>query len=375
MDKLCDSDADSADTDPEMPPYGQALISERGITTPCKDALCDSDSEADTPTDSDAESDISTGAQIGALLDLLPRSSLAMLLMHLNTLMTMCGGILRCGTVCSGTDLVVVWICSFFRIISERFSRTFQYEHTFSCEHEDWKTRWILQNFRPSMMFKCIHEVATGTAQNVRTGVMEQVPKVHALWAGFSCKSVSGMNIHKHLFKRCVRDGGGTTGATCRSCLRYIAWCRPYLVFLENVVKFAIAGGWKSVTGVLDRTVHKLSQNLLDLLEMLEALGYTCIPMILSPLDFGVPNRRPRFWLAAMWNPIFVYHSVPRVMQSCMDAFSKLPAQALAKYLLSLESDDYLYWSQDWLSFYFLTSNPLADLFFVPFHRELHSNI
>ena len=31
MDKLCDSDADSADTDPEMPPYGQALISERGL--------------------------------------------------------------------------------------------------------------------------------------------------------------------------------------------------------------------------------------------------------------------------------------------------------------------------------------------------------
>ena len=129
------------------------------------------------------------------------------------------------------------------------------------------------------------------------------------------------------------------------------------------------------MTAVLDPTVHTFTQNLRDLLEMLEALGYTCIPMILSPLDFGVPNRRPRFWLAAMWNPIFVYHSVPRVMQSCMDAFSKLPAQALAKYLLSLESDDYLYWSQDWLSFYFLTSNPLADLFFVPFHRELHSNI
>ena len=258
MDKLCESDDD---TDSEREKTVCNSVPKREITTPCTDTLCGTDSEdefSDALSDPDAEPEISTRAQIGALLDLLPRSSLAMLLMHLNTLMTMCGGILRCGTVCSGTDLVVVWICSFFRIISERFSRTFQYEHTFSCEHEDWKTRWILENFRPSMMFKCIHEVATGTAQNVRTGVMEQVPKVHALWAGFSCKSVSGMNIHKHLFKRCVRDGGGTTGATCRSCLRYIAWCRPYLVFLENVVKFAIGGGWKSVTGVLDRTVHKL---------------------------------------------------------------------------------------------------------------------
>ena len=76
--------------------------------------------------------------------------------------------------------------------------------------------------------------------------------------------------------------------------------------FLENVVKFAVAGTWKVFSGVLDPTVHKLSQNLLDLMEMLEALGYTVIPMILSPLNFGVPNRRPRFWLAAMsawWSP------------------------------------------------------------------------
>ena len=357
MDKLCDSDADE---DFEHEKTVCNSVPERKITTPwqCKDTLCGTDSEgefSDTLSEPDAESAemISTQAQVAALLDLLPRASLALLLLHLNTLMAMCGGILCCGTLCSGTDLVVVWINSFFRVVSERFSQTFQYEHTFSCEHEHWKMRWILDNFRPGMMFKCVHEVASGTALNIKTGVMTAVPKVHALWAGFSCKSVSGMNVYSQLFKQCVRNGGGTTGATCRSTVRYIALVRPYLVFFENVVKFALGGGWKAFTGVLDFTVHKVSQNVVDLVELLEGLGYTVVPMILNPLDFGLPNRRPRFWLTAVWSPLSAVHSIPRVMTSCMNAFFAMPTLALSRFLLGLESDDYLYWSQDWLSFLF----------------------
>ena len=44
-----------------------------------------------------------------------------------------------------------------------------------------------------------------------------------------------------------------------------------------------------------------------------------------------------------------------------MDAFFTLPTQTLAKYLLPLESDEYLYWSQDWLSIVFSVFDDVFD--------------
>ena len=121
MDQLCDSDADYADSEHEVPE--DTLPGKHILPGKAKDTLCGTDSEDEVSEYSEPEvgPEIGSRSQVSALLDSLPQPYLTLLMMHLNTLMAMCGGTLLCGTLCSGTDLVVVWICSFFRMISERF--------------------------------------------------------------------------------------------------------------------------------------------------------------------------------------------------------------------------------------------------------------
>ena len=284
---------------------------------------------------------------VAELLGLLPTCMLNLLLMNFAAMFA--HGQFTIGTLCSGTDLMVTWVAAIVSACSARCGSgtSSDWVHLFSCEYIKWKRDWIEQNFSPRHLYSCVHEVASGKAFDIISQTAGEVGRVAALWAGFSCKSVSGLNNRASEFARCVYEGSGTTGATCRSVLRYISWARPWLVFLENVAKFAVRSTLAAFghARVLDPTRDKITKNLEDLLDILEAFGYTCVCMIMSPACFGSPNRRPRFWLAAMWRPQSTIHSAARLISESLLAWKAMPAKLLSSFLLSGEELEY--WLED----------------------------
>ena len=71
-------------------------------------------------------------ADVDGLLDALPASLLSLLIFNLTSLCAAFGGSLPVGTLCSGTDLVVVWISAMLRAVSKRADIVFDWTHVFS---------------------------------------------------------------------------------------------------------------------------------------------------------------------------------------------------------------------------------------------------
>lgn len=146
------------------------------------------------------------------------------------------------GTLCSGTDFVI----KVFQVLFLGASRflgapEMQVSHTFSCERDKAKQRWIRQQCDPPLLFADASEMRQPMAFDVISGRPQPVPPVHVLVAGFDCRSVSRMNNNRRDYLQCISEKTGSTGATFDAVLSYVARHRPRALVLENVPQLRTA--------------------------------------------------------------------------------------------------------------------------------------
>jgi len=108
------------------------------------------------------------------------------------------GGVLRVGTLCSGTDSPIPVIERLGKMIGLKV------EHIFSCEFAPKKQEWIRRNFEGlKYLFTDVKEVGFQEyAMDVLSKKMVKVPTVDLIIAGFVCKSVSTENNEREKYAR-----------------------------------------------------------------------------------------------------------------------------------------------------------------------------
>ena len=168
------------------------------------------------------------------------------------------------GTLCSGTDLIVPVFEQLLGRLSQLLGRPLRVRHKFSCELCPKKRKWIAANFAPEILFGDIRCMGQHRAWDWVSESEVAIPRVHIVYAGFSCRSVSGLNVHRGDFADCVHEASGSTGITCEGVLAYLRQHAPSLAFLENVGGLISAGG-----GV--------SANLVAIQTAAAKLGYVCM--------------------------------------------------------------------------------------------------
>ena len=193
-------------------------------------------------------------------------------------------GVLRVGTLCSGSDAPIPVVMHLARKLGLRV------EHIFSCEFSKRKREWIQQNFAGSglkHLFGDVKEV--GQAEEAYDHLSAQkvsVPSVDLIIAGFVCKSVSMENNDREKYARCIDCASGQTGETFSGCAAYIARHQPGLVICENVEGLA-------------KRIRGSEPQVLSVMNTFQNLGYSAGWGVLDSRHFQLPQRRRRCWMWA----------------------------------------------------------------------------
>ena len=200
---------------------------------------------------------------------------------------------LAIGTACSGTDLFCKSFSDTLRCCGVACAvpcpRT---THLWSCESMDWKRRWIQTNMCPSKIFTDCTTLHQGIAYEDISGKQQTVDPVFVFAAGFSCRSVSLLNMRRREHATCIKEAKGTTGITWAGCLAYISRWLPVCLFLENVMGLAR----------MSRET-KRRDNLEHILSSLRNLGYLVVWLPLDGGLHGLPATRQRVWIFAVLKP------------------------------------------------------------------------
>ena len=110
----------------------------------------------------------------------------------------------------------------------------------------------------------------------------KDIPSFDILTAGFPCKPFSYAGLCA-----CVEDQ--TRGTLFFDICRILAYHKPKMFFLENV------------KGLVS---HKNGQTLDIILEHLKSLGYDIHWTVLSSLDFGLPQKRERWYCVGFYKKV-----------------------------------------------------------------------
>lgn len=106
--------------------------------------------------------------------------------------------------------------------------------------------------------------------------------------SGFSCKSVSSMNLFRSLYSQCTAGGTngaqGQTGQTFAGCLQHVISALPAVIWWENV---------KGLKG----------RNLENVLTFLRTIGYLAVALTVHLSEHGFPVLRARVWIFAVLAP------------------------------------------------------------------------
>lgn len=86
--------------------------------------------------------------------------------------------------------------------------------------------------FPGPLLFTDVMRLGQTHALSVHTDppVRSPIPPVFFFIAGFSCKSVSGLNPSRASYRDCAKEGVGTTGQTLAGALSYICRYHPVIV-------------------------------------------------------------------------------------------------------------------------------------------------
>jgi len=141
------------------------------------------------------------------------------------------------GTACSGTDSPVISLMALtdaLRMLG--FKRCVPVTHVFSCEAAPPKQAWIKGMCCPHHLFSDIRELGQNYATDVVNYEQCWVPDVFLFIAGFSCKSVSFLNVARSQHQQSCAMEEGETGITFGGVRKYLISRMPYMFLLENVV-------------------------------------------------------------------------------------------------------------------------------------------
>jgi hypothetical protein len=169
------------------------------------------------------------------------------------------GQVVRVGSLCSGlgTDIMACHALQrAWGALGTSVSLTFKHEMT--CEISPYKRGHLKQTFPESgPIFDDVKKLGRQTAHDYREDIKATtIPSnLDILLAGFSCKSLSSLNVSKSD----IRDRGSTTGATLDGVLKYVKAHHPKVLILENVRGIAqrVGGGDTSMMAVLKKLLHR----------------------------------------------------------------------------------------------------------------------
>lgn len=214
---------------------------------------------------------------------------------------------LSLATACSGTDSPIV------------LAKHMGLETSFSCEFDELKRTWILENFPETQRLFCdIKTLKRHEVLNVVTGRKERVPSADIFITGFVCKSVSSENNERKTYKNCIQEGRGETGETFSGMMDYIKKHTPPVVIAENV---------KGITNRIDGEEPVI----LQVVEAMKKAGYHFDYRILNTSDFMIPQSRNRCWMVGLRRDRFSAEDVEEVFQMVQQM--KAPkTMALKKY-------------------------------------------
>ena len=144
------------------------------------------------------------------------------------------------GTACSGTDSPVIALAALTEALLHMGFPSAPTIHEFSCEADPAKRGWIRRVCRPLHLFDDIRNLGQNFARDVvhgdGLGFQSRVPEVFLFIAGFSCKSVSGLNLCRGMYQNACAIEVGETGITFGGVRKYLSAKKPCMFVLENVV-------------------------------------------------------------------------------------------------------------------------------------------
>ena len=122
-------------------------------------------------------------------------------------------------TACSGTDLIIPTLSLFFRLAVLMLGAglgAIEVEHMWSCEWTPYKAQWIGEVLGAETIFKNVLDICKNKAA-VHLSALHQdgfafVSGGTLFASGFSCKSVSALNMFRQHFQNAIQKNRGSTG-------------------------------------------------------------------------------------------------------------------------------------------------------------------
>lgn len=202
------------------------------------------------------------------------------------------GGVLSIATGCSGTDVIVMVIQRLASWWTATFGLSLRIRHVFSCEQVGFKRDFISAHFKPEALFENMQDI--GTSSSARDLISGEIKPIQSsnIWAcGIECDTLSGLNGSSQVGKAVTLSGDGKTGSTAKECMGYIRRARPAIIVLENIKNLAAASSNTAVK----------STDLEILVKQLNEMHYMVLYKVLNASDFGIPQRRLRWYLLGFY--------------------------------------------------------------------------
>ena len=193
---------------------------------------------------------------------------------------------LRVGSVCSGMSTETVALEALKRV-----APPFRYDVKLLCELKPTKLKFLRKLHPAAHLAKDVRGLQR-QSDLIGRGSPATRPLCEVLFAGISCKSVSGLNVTPES----VLSLGGSTGQTLSGLHGFVGATpfelRPKVILLENVAALAKQ---RAVEG------HKVATTLIK--DIFDPLGYSCDWATVSAKDFYVPQNRERVWMIFLKRP------------------------------------------------------------------------
>ena len=142
----------------------------------------------------------------------------------------------------------------------------------------------------PSYLFEEMEQVSSDScmALDKLIGQVCVVPDCDLFAMGIECDTISAANRAGMVGQGVMEHGIGVTGESVAYCLGYVRNHHPALLLVECV---------KNLGATSEKSAIPRASDLDVLIGRLNNEGYTVHAGILSPLSYGVPQSRPRYYM------------------------------------------------------------------------------
>ena len=210
------------------------------------------------------------------------------------------------GSMCSGTDAPILVARAFAATMGRITGSATLPQHAFSVELSHRKRAFLARMFEGEMERLYTDVVEIGGQEQVpdvlRGGELSTVPGVHALFAGFPCRDVSGYNAKASHNRFVVQQASARTGAVFHGIVKYARRCKGHgqgqdSILLENVCGLQATPKDESGSSVDPDTGEPYRNNLDFCIQQLEMENMWTFVAHLRPSLLGVPVRRDRLYI------------------------------------------------------------------------------